>query len=117
MPETTRSSEKTATDYHTIRPHTDVHSPGGSQLPGKATDTERLQPWPTHVNNMPGPGGPAADLQPSDLVLSGGQGYQKLERLGRGEFGEVWRASAPGGVEVAVKIILRTLDHEASRAN
>jgi serine/threonine protein kinase len=49
------------------------------------------------------------------LVLSGGLGYQKLERLGRGEFGEVWRALAPGGVEVAIKIILRTLDHEASQ--
>jgi serine/threonine protein kinase len=51
----------------------------------------------------------------SDLVLSGSYGYEKLSRLGRGEFGEVWRARAPGGVEVAVKIILRNLDHEASQ--
>ena len=42
-------------------------------------------------------------------------GYRKLERLGRGEFGEVWNALAPGGVEVALKFILRTLDHEATR--
>ncbi len=52
---------------------------------------------------------------PADLVLAGGQGFQKLDRLGKGEFGDVWRARAPGGVEVAVKIILRTLSHEASQ--
>ncbi len=74
-------------------------------------------------NTKPG-AGKGADLSsmPTDAegsmsghVLSHGLGYQKLERLGRGEFGEVWRALAPGGVEVAIKIILRTLDHEASQ--
>jgi serine/threonine protein kinase len=60
------------------------------------------------------PSGAAARLD-KDLILSGGQGYRKLDRLGRGEFGEVWRALAPGDVEVAVKVILRTLDHDASQ--
>jgi serine/threonine protein kinase len=61
------------------------------------------------------PENPAAGQPPPDLVLTGGKGYEKLERLGVGEFGEVWRARAPGGVEVAIKIISRNLDHEASR--
>jgi serine/threonine protein kinase len=39
-----------------------------------------------------------------------GEGYQLIERLGNGAFGEVWRARAPGGVEVAVKIIYRPFD-------
>jgi hypothetical protein len=34
-----------------------------------------------------------------------GSGYRLLRRINRGSFGEVWRAEAPGGVEVAVKII------------
>lgn len=42
-------------------------------------------------------------------------GFEKLQLLGRGEFGEVWKALAPGGVEVALKFILRTLDHDATR--
>ncbi len=73
---------------------------------------------PTKFSTETGAGAPAtpsASRQGGDIILSGGQGYQKLERLGRGEFGEVWRALAPGGVEVAVKIILRTLDHQASQ--
>jgi serine/threonine protein kinase len=97
-----------------------------------------LQPVPTiDYNHSPvglGSHGPPSGAGPSDpthptageptahgageaagLVLAAGQGYRKLEKLGSGQFGEVWRALAPGGVEVAIKVILRTLDHEASR--
>jgi serine/threonine protein kinase len=33
------------------------------------------------------------------------QGYTLIERLGKGGFGQVWRASAPGGFEVALKFV------------
>ena len=41
--------------------------------------------------------------------------YQLLEMLGKGQFGEVWRAKAPGGVEVAVKVISQPSDRESAR--
>src|SRR5262249_32733242 len=48
-------------------------------------------------------------------VLPVGEGYRLFKRIGSGSFGEVWRAAAPGGVEVAVKIILRPIDHEEAQ--
>jgi hypothetical protein len=48
-------------------------------------------------------------------MLQIGGGYKLLKRLGAGSFGEVWGAEAPGGVRVAVKIILRPLDSDEAR--
>jgi hypothetical protein len=42
-------------------------------------------------------------------------GHRLIKRIGSGGFGEVWRAEAPGGVEMAIKIIFRPLDHEEAQ--
>jgi serine/threonine protein kinase len=86
-----------------------------------------LTPSPTrsHVANpAPSAGAtgaptPAASINvaaPSGgMVLPVGGGYKMIKRIGSGGFGEVWRAEAPGGVEMALKIIFRPLDHEEAQ--
>jgi serine/threonine protein kinase len=51
----------------------------------------------------------------TDSVLPVSGHYQLIKEIGRGHFGEVWRAVAPGGIEVAVKAVSRPADEEAAR--
>ncbi len=69
-------------------------SPSSSPVPLRAPGTMSL--------------GDPAEATIARKVMPGGDGYHLHECIGRGMFGEVWRAEAPGGVEVAVKIIHRT---------
>src|SRR5438552_653807 len=39
-------------------------------------------------------------------------GYKLIERLGRGGFGEVWKAEAPGGLMKAIKFVYGDLDEK-----
>jgi formylglycine-generating enzyme required for sulfatase activity len=49
-------------------------------------------------------------------TLDFGGGYTLLKRIGSGMFGEVWRArSAGGGFEVAIKVLLRSSEHDDTR--
>jgi len=77
-----------------------------SGLAGTGSDPEIGLPVAPFV--PPGPTDPCR-------VLAVGGGYRLRKRLGRGEFGEVFQGEAPGGIEVALKVLTRSLDHEASQ--
>jgi serine/threonine protein kinase len=79
---------------------------------------------PTPVGPPPPPGPPPpAPIPPAPAVAPGDSqilqvvgDYRLLQRIGKGSYGEVWKAEAPGGGEVAVKIISYPLDQaEAQR--
>ncbi len=50
--------------------------------------------------------------QPGDMILPG---YRLTRPIGRGGFGEVWRAEAPGGMGVAIKILANLGRREGGR--
>jgi hypothetical protein len=92
------------------------------RFPEQFVELKRLvqeQPLPTiaQTNTPPSPSyvSPAtARGLPSAELLTGG-GYKKIKHLGTGGFGEVWQAEAPGGIPCAIKIIFRSLEHEAAQ--
>lgn len=52
---------------------------------------------------------PPLDVLPADLK------YKLIRLIGYGNFGEVYEAEAPGGVRVAIKRIMRTMDSPAGK--
>jgi hypothetical protein len=92
------------------------------RFPGQFEEFQRLvkeQPVPPAPTPPPS-ATPSAERAPEfrpagDQLLQVGGGYRLLERLNRGSFGEVWRAEAPGGVEVALKLIFGTVEEKQAR--
>jgi hypothetical protein len=91
-----------------------------TRFPEQYPEVERLikdeQTWATMAPSVTPAAPPTAQASASSLaahsqLLPPGEGYKLIKRLGAGAYGEVWRAEAPGGVEVAIKIIFRPLQH------
>jgi serine/threonine protein kinase len=90
-----------------------------NRFPTQAAELQRLlheEPVPTMppsktpllIPNRPLSG---SFMEANHLLPIGG-GYKLVKQLGRGGVGEVWRAIAPGGFEVAIKIVARPADNE-----
>jgi hypothetical protein len=91
-------------------------APAGRAAPDPAAPTEPEEMAPTLPPPAPRPRPAPRPVSDPYHVLSVPTEYRLLERIGAGAFGEVWRAEAPGGTEVALKIIFRPLDQaEAQR--
>jgi serine/threonine protein kinase len=83
------------------------------RFPRQFPELQRLvreQPLPdvTLTPNTPAP--EVNSLTASGLLRIGGD-YKMIKRIGCGGFAEVWQAETPGGFPVAIKRVLRPLDH------
>lgn len=86
------------TVHETLPPETLPHAP----------------PVPPQLPPRPTPA-PKATGSNSSQMLPPGAGYQLLERIGKGQFGEVYRGLSSGGVRVAIKKILRSIDDDSCK--
>ena len=69
----------------------------------RLTKTTRPVDATQELEASDGPPAVPLNIRPSTWKVS--EAYQKVQVIGRGQFGEVWLGEAPGGVEVALKIV------------
>jgi serine/threonine protein kinase len=113
-----------ATIYGTASPGTVALPNSNPRTDPTAKATGPTQPAPeqsapeTLSEAPPVPKSPPPPAKPpgasASQTLPGGS-YEQLERIGKGQFGEVYRARTTGGVLVAVKKIFRSIDDESSQ--
>ena len=109
-----------ATLYSTALPK--IAPAAGFDKTAGTRNASPLWPTPCRLKRCAAPGAAAAaptvtwpppSVDPTAQMLPPGDGYQLLERIGKGQFGEVYRGLAPGGVIVAIKRILRSIDDDS----
>jgi serine/threonine protein kinase len=83
------------------------------RFPRQFPELQRLvgeEPVPTAKGDAPEPPSEMKSLPPNQILRIGG-GFKLIKRIGCGGFAEVWQAETPGGFPVAIKRLLRPLDH------
>jgi hypothetical protein len=98
--------DESAEDFATFTP-----APGGWTAPAAATMHMAPPPPPARDAGPPtrAIAPPTMPATGSQDIIPGGGGYKLIKRIGRGGFGEVWQAQAPGGVAVALKVIFGSI--------
>ncbi len=88
-----------------------------SRFPDVFPDLERIASGQDDLADVLPPSAEtiAPDPRKTGSLLPVFGGYKLVKRIGRGSFGEVWRAEAPGGIEAAIKIIFRPLHHSEAK--
>jgi serine/threonine protein kinase/tetratricopeptide (TPR) repeat protein len=85
------------------------------RFPNQFAELQRLvaespvadSPPPTLIQpSRPPDPAPVEPTPSSAKLMPQVSGYKLFKRLGSGGFGEVWRGEAPGGVEVAIKVLV-----------
>jgi hypothetical protein len=109
-------TDPVSTTYDTIAPNT-ISSP---VKPPKTAPAPQDDEAPSTIAHTPAPPPPppkpkSGSASGTSQLLPGGGEYEQLERIGKGQFGEVYRAKAPGGVIVAIKRIFRSVDDDMSQ--
>ncbi len=90
-------------------PSRTIEEPAPAPEPAAQKSTKRSKSKTKSRSRLVSNEGVPADVIPGELE------YKLLRKLGHGTFGEVYEAIAPGGFRVAVKKILRSMDHPASK--
>jgi serine/threonine protein kinase len=100
---------------HPLPPQTGAASPPEKEPSGHELPTIAPVVEPSKKKEATEKAPPAAAKKPQSGEKASVQmmgEYRFLKRLGAGALGEVWKAEAPGGVEVAVKRLSRSLDSD-----
>jgi serine/threonine protein kinase/formylglycine-generating enzyme required for sulfatase activity len=99
----------------------ETNNPFTKELPDSGT--ANASPPPEKIPSTAKPSAPAPSRPPSNpsdgsngkTLLPVEGSYELLQRIGHGQFGEVFKARAPGGGIVALKRIFRPLDDAATQ--
>lgn len=90
-------------------------SPPGHDTLGSPKEPKPKPPQPRNLSGFPTPSKSSGFNSTSSAIVSDPSAYQIFECIGKGTFGEVYRAEAPGGIPVAIKRVFKSIEEEEAQ--